>query len=119
MLQILKNWFRVNCDRYDQNTDGNVEELRTIRDRLLCLEGERFQGTTWRLKGMNLKKTIIEAIKEVMLAAGQPMTVSEVYQAIVSKNLYTFKADQPVQIVRSQMALMGTDTSKLVSHTSM
>jgi restriction system protein len=47
--------------------------------------------------------TIIEAIKEVMLAAGKPMTVSEVYEAILKKKLYIFKADQPVQIVRSQI----------------
>lgn len=31
------------------------------------------------------------------------MTVSEVYDAIVSANLYTFKADKPVHIVRSQI----------------
>src|SRR5688572_23456050 len=49
------------------------------------------------------KKTIIEAIKEVMKAEGKPMTVSEVYDAIVSANLYTFKADKPVHIVRSQI----------------
>jgi restriction system protein len=52
---------------------------------------------------MTAKITIVEAIQEVMLAAGKPMTVSEVYEAIVSKNLYTFKADQPIQIVRNQI----------------
>lgn len=49
------------------------------------------------------RKTIIEAIKEVMRIEGKPMTVSEVYDAIVSSNLYIFKADKPVHIVRSQI----------------
>jgi len=49
------------------------------------------------------KKTIILAIKEVMLSHGKPMTVQQVYDAIVSRDLYSFKASQPVHVVRSQI----------------
>src|SRR5262245_34592868 len=50
-----------------------------------------------------MKKTIVEAIKEVMKVEGKPMTVSEVYDAIVSAGLYYFKADKPVHVVMSQI----------------
>lgn len=49
------------------------------------------------------KRTIIEAIKEVMVAEGHPMSVTEIYEAITRSDLYEFKADQPVQIVRAQL----------------
>lgn len=49
------------------------------------------------------KRTIILAIKEVMLSHGKPMTAQEVYDAITARNLYSFKASQPVHVVRSQI----------------
>ncbi|MBP7997816.1 MAG: restriction endonuclease [Chloroflexi bacterium] len=49
------------------------------------------------------KRTIIEAIKEVMLAENRPMSVTEVYEVIIQSKLYEFKADQPMQIVRAQL----------------
>lgn len=49
------------------------------------------------------KRTIILAIREVMQTYGKPMTVQQVYEAIVSRGLYTFKATQPVHVVRSQI----------------
>src|SRR6266496_3193266 len=50
-----------------------------------------------------MKRTIVEAIKEVMRAEGRPLSISEIYDGIVSANLYSFKADKPVHIVRSQI----------------
>ena len=50
-----------------------------------------------------MKKTITEAIKEVMLAAGKPLAVFEVYESIIAAGLYEFKADQPAQVVRAQI----------------
>lgn len=47
--------------------------------------------------------TIVEAIKQVMRDTGRPMTVDEVYRDIIEQGLYTFNADQPVQIVRNQI----------------
>jgi len=54
-------------------------------------------------EGAPAKWTIILAIKEVMQSHGKPMTVQQVYDAIVSRNLYSFKASQPVHVVRSQI----------------
>jgi len=39
----------------------------------------------------------------VMKAEGRPMTSSEVYDAIISSNLYQFKADKPVHVVQTQI----------------
>ena len=47
--------------------------------------------------------TIVEAIKQVMRTKGKPMTATEVYDAIMDAGLYTFNADNPAHIVRSQI----------------
>jgi restriction system protein len=47
--------------------------------------------------------TINEAIKQVILDHGAPMTVGEAYHAIIEANLYEFHADNPANIVRSQI----------------
>lgn len=49
------------------------------------------------------QRTIIEAIKEVMQAEQRPLTVAETYHAIVKAGLYTFKAENPEHVVRSQI----------------
>lgn len=48
-------------------------------------------------------RTIIQAIIEVMKMVGQPMTVTEIYNSIIENNFYTFKSDEPIQIVRGQL----------------
>lgn len=52
---------------------------------------------------MVTKRTIVQAISEVMQAEAKPMAVSEIYDAIISSKLYSFKADEPVQVVRAQI----------------
>lgn len=47
--------------------------------------------------------TIVEAIKHVMSAAGKSLTPQEAYELIVKNNLYSFNADNPSHIVRSQI----------------
>ena len=47
--------------------------------------------------------TITEAIKQVMRDHGSPMTTEEAYRGIVNAKLYEFHADNPSQIVRSQI----------------
>lgn len=49
------------------------------------------------------KKTILLAIKEVMEDHGKQMSPQQVYEAIVSRELYSFKATQPIHVVRSQI----------------
>lgn len=46
--------------------------------------------------------TIPWAISEVLKRAGNPLTVREIYQAIVEQNLYIFKADDPIHVVYTQ-----------------
>ncbi len=47
--------------------------------------------------------TIIEAIKEVMRAHGAPMTAREAYDAIVSRGLYQFHAQNPPHVALLQI----------------
>jgi restriction system protein len=47
--------------------------------------------------------TIIEAIKEVMRAKGEPMTAKQAYEAIVSRGLYEFHAQNPAHVVLMQI----------------
>lgn len=47
--------------------------------------------------------TIIEAVKEVMRQHGSAMTASEIYEAIIAADLYTFHADNPPHIVANQI----------------
>ena len=47
--------------------------------------------------------TIVAAIKQVMLEAGMPLTPQEAYELIISKGLYSFNAENPIHIVRSQI----------------
>lgn len=58
-------------------------------------------------------RTIVEAIREVMVAEGRPLSVPEVYDAIISANLYEFKADKPVHVVQGQLRrhTVGLDLS--------
>jgi len=46
--------------------------------------------------------TIPWAISEVLRKAGKPLSVREIYQAILAQNLYVFKADDPIHVVYTQ-----------------
>jgi restriction system protein len=52
---------------------------------------------------MKKKRTINQSIAQVMRMAGKPMSVSEVYQAIIDNGFYEFKAEDPSGIVRKQI----------------
>ena len=47
----------------------------------------------------NNKHTIIEAVKIVLASHPEGLTAEEVYNNIIEKNLYTFKAKQPFNIL--------------------
>lgn len=47
--------------------------------------------------------TIIDAIREVMVQHGSPMTAREAYDAIVARNLYQFHAQNPSSVVLHQI----------------
>jgi restriction system protein len=50
-----------------------------------------------------MRKTIVQAIVDVMRSTSGPMTVQEVYDAIIRANLYQFNTDKPTHVVRSQI----------------
>lgn len=47
--------------------------------------------------------TITEAIRLVMIKQNSPMTADEAYNSIIEAGLYTFHADNPKHVVRSQI----------------
>jgi restriction system protein len=47
--------------------------------------------------------TIIEAVTQVMAAAGRPMTPRDVLSEIQRGNLYAFKTQDPLAVIRAQM----------------
>lgn len=64
------------------------------------------------------KLTITQAIQHVMKSAGKPLTIQEAYEAIVGNNLYQFKADDPVHIVRNEIRrhCVGLDFASASAH---
>src|SRR5689334_6545445 len=47
--------------------------------------------------------TIIEAIKQVMIQHGSPLTARQAYDLIVEKHLYEFHAQDPAHVVLMQI----------------
>lgn len=49
------------------------------------------------------RKTILDAVVAALPHDGVPRSSSEIHQLIVSKSLFTFRAQSPVSIVRSAL----------------
>lgn len=60
------------------------------------------------------EKTIIETVFDVLRQAGKPMTVSEIYQAIIRDNLYSFGAQDPQAVVYSKVSLACRQTENRI-----
>ena len=50
-----------------------------------------------------MKKTIHQVAFEILKEFGHPMTAAEIYQVMVDRSLYDFKAKNPGSVVRSQL----------------
>ena len=48
-----------------------------------------------------MKMTIYEAARQVMLEAGKPLSTREIYDFIINMRLYEFKARDPISVLRS------------------
>lgn len=46
------------------------------------------------------KRTVAQAVIEVLQTVKQPMTISDITKTILDQNLYTFNAKEPIAIVR-------------------
>lgn len=66
---------------------------------------------------MEKKKTVAQVAIEVLKSAQAPMTATDITQAIINQNLYTFNAKSPRQIVRSaiERRCEGVSSRKTVS----
>ena len=49
------------------------------------------------------RKTIHSVIADVLVTAGRPMTLREIYDTIVTDQLYEFRSKAPFGIVRNQL----------------
>lgn len=54
---------------------------------------------------LHVQKTITETVFDVLRQAGKPMSVSEIYQAIIRDDLYSFGAQDPKSVVYSKVSL--------------
>lgn len=53
---------------------------------------------------MSKKYTILEAAKEVLLSSNNnPMSVTEIYAMIKERSLYTFRAQDPISVLRGEL----------------
>src|SRR6266496_5555421 len=50
-----------------------------------------------------MKHPIHKVISDVLKASGRPMTPREIYEAIAKDNLYAFKAQNPLGVVKTQL----------------
>lgn len=50
-----------------------------------------------------MAKTIVDAIRQVLMDRQEAMTATEIYESIVAGGLYQFNADDPAHVVRSQI----------------
>lgn len=61
---------------------------------------------------MEKQKTIAQVVTDILKEAESPMTAAEITQIIQEKNLYTFNAKNPRQIVRSAIERRCDGTGK-------
>lgn len=101
---VGKDKYQLLSEPVDKNETARMEERRDtksiLEEQASAEQRDRNNGTQ---EAGSAKRTIILAIKEVMQSRGKPMTVQQIYDAIVSESLYSFKASQPVHVVRSQI----------------
>ena len=50
-----------------------------------------------------MKKAIHQVAADIIKENGSPMSAKEVYEVMVQRNLYEFKAKNPATVVRSQL----------------
>lgn len=47
--------------------------------------------------------TIVECIKSVLAQEGRPLSISQIYELIIERNLYVFNAKEPKTVIRQQV----------------
>ena len=60
-----------------------------------------------------MKKTIHQVAADILAEQGQPMSVEQIYEIVVARGLYEFKAKNPMSVLRSQLHRhSNNDTSR-------
>lgn len=101
-LMARPDFEQINIQRHRQFSAALVQFVIFLRQ-----DGSIAHGGEQKLTG---KKTIIETVFDVLRQAGKPMTVSEIYQAIIRDNLYPFGAQNPQSVVYSKVSLAYRQT---------
>jgi restriction system protein len=65
---------------------------------------------------MARKPTILDVCASVLEQKRQPMTAEELYEEILRRNLYEFKAKSPLNVLRSTLRehVRGSDQRRIV-----
>ncbi len=60
-----------------------------------------------------MKKAIHQVAADILAEQGQPMSVEQIYEIVVARGLYEFKAKNPMSVLRSQLHRhSNNDTSR-------
>ncbi|MEO8498785.1 MAG: winged helix-turn-helix domain-containing protein [Planctomycetota bacterium] len=60
-----------------------------------------------------MKKAIHQVAAKILAEQGQPMSVEQIYEIVVARGLYEFKAKSPMSVLRSQLYRhSNNDTSR-------
>lgn len=103
LLMARPDFEQINIQRHRQFSAALTQYviyLRQFGSNLAPYDREKLPG----------QKTIIETVFDVLRKAGKPMTVSEIYQAIIRDNLYPFGAQDPQSVVYSKVSLACRQT---------
>jgi hypothetical protein len=63
-----------------------------------------------------MKKSIHQLATEVLAEHNRTMSVNEIYEVLISRNLYVFKCKNPRSVLRSQMRRHSTESRNIGSN---
>ena len=58
-----------------------------------------------------MKSTILDAVQSVLADSGKPMDVNDIHRHIIDKNLFAFKAKDPIGVIRKVLRRHAIDGS--------
>lgn len=111
LLMARPDFEQINIQRHRQFSAALVQYVAFLRQGGAIVSGGTDNGE-YKQPG---QKTITETVFDVLRHAGKPLTVSEIYQAIVRDNLYPFGAQDPQSVVYSKVSLACRQTEIRIS----
>ena len=111
LLMARPDFEQINIQRHRQFSAALVQYVAFLRQGGAIVSGGTDTGE-YKQPG---QKTITETVFDVLRHAGKPLTVSEIYQAIVRDSLYPFGAQDPQSVVYSKVSLACRQTEIRIS----